>query len=342
MNIMNKIGLVALMMTLPTLARGYTIETGRAALKLTGYATGGFIEPENFNEPHFVGDWRGRAELSFKGSDTATFGAVYAIDTSAVDEESYMREGFVYYQNRGFGRVEFGFTDSIARKLGVGLPDVGGLRVNDKPLFYKKITPDGAVISDTTLTTGRDALRVNLVSMPGAGGAQYGLSVAGLTDDYNAAFDAGIKLKQSGGKLKSAVTFGASFMDAPDGYRTDSFTPRVYADWRAQASAGLNVQYNSWMLGITGRVIYDRNPVGPISDGLALGSGVSYDLLRSSVSLTYILSDTGVWNHDAPDYIDNTVIGSFRYKYSENVALWMSSGVTSKTPFISVGMRISF
>ncbi len=321
-------------------AHAYKIEYGRTTLKLTGYATGGFLEPD-FETPEFIGDWRVRSEISFAANKTNTFGAVYAIDTSAVDEEKYIREGFAYYQNRNYGRAEFGFTDSIARKLAVGLPDVGALRINDKPLFYKKISPDGAVIADTTITTGRTALRMNLASMP-MGGAQYGISIAGMTDDYDGAYEFGIKFRQPAGKIKTALSLGASFMDNPNGYRSDSFTPRVYADWRAQASAGMNIQYNSWMFGITGRVIYDRNPIGITSDGVAFGTGVSYDLLRASVSLTYILSDTDVWSHDTAGYVDNTVVASFRYKYTENVGMWMSLGSTGQTPFFAVGMKLTF
>ena len=232
-----------------------------------------------FETPDFIGDWRVRGEANYLITDGNTLGLVYAIDAAAVDEDKFMREAFTYWQNRNYGRVELGFTDSIARKLGVGLPDVGGLRVNDKPLFYKKITPSGPVISDTTLTTGRSALRANFATMP-IGKAQYGLSVSGITDDYDYAVDAALKIRQPSGKVKMAYALGASFMSKPDGYRTDAYTPRVYADWRAQVSGGMNLQYNSWMWGVTARLIYDENPIGPISDGLALGTGISYDILN--------------------------------------------------------------
>jgi hypothetical protein len=89
-------------------------------------------------------------------------------------------------------------------------------------------------------------------------------------------------------------------------------------------------------------VIYDNNPIGEISDGFVVGTGVSYDLLRYSVSLTYMLSDTGVWQSDIDDFIDHMAIASFRYKYSENVDGWISGGITSQTPFVSVGLRLTF
>ena len=120
------------------------------------------------------------------------------------------------------------------------------------------------------------------------------------------------------------------------------YTPGITADWRAQMSMGMNLQYNSWIWGTTARIIYDQDPIGPVSDGFVLGTGVSYDLLRYSLSLTYMFSDTGVWHSDVDDFRDNMLIVSFRYKYSENVDGWISGGTTSKTPFISAGLRLTF
>lgn len=321
-------------------AHALQYDNGRFAAKLTGYGTAGILEPD-FDTPDFVGDWRVRGEMSYLVADKNRLGLVYAIDSAAIDEDKFMREAFTYWHNDKLGRLELGFTDSIARKLGVGLPDVGGLRVNDKPLFYKKITPDGPVISDTTLTTGRSAPRINIATVP-IGAVQYGLSVSGLAHHYNYAVDAGLKIRRPVGKIKTAYAFGASFMSHPDGYRTDAYTPRVTADWRAQVSGGVNIQYNSWMFGLTGRLIYDEKPIGPVSDGLAVGTGVSYDILNYSVSLTYIFSDTGIWNRDVRDYMDHTAIASFRYKYSENVDVWLSGGLTTKTPFLAAGLRLTF
>lgn len=315
-------------------------DMGRVAFKLSGYGTAGILEPD-FDAPKFLSDWRVRAQMNYAIASGQTVGAVYAIDAAAIDEDKYLREAFAFWEHRGLGRVEIGLTDSIARKLGVGLPDVGGLRVNDKPLFYKEIEPDGPVISDTVLTTGRSSLRLNLVSVP-TNMAQYGISVAGLTGKYDYAIDAGLKIRRPSGKLKTAMSLGASFMGRPSGYRTDAYTPLVNADWRAQMSVGTNIQYNSWVVGVSARLIYDKNPIGPISDGLVAGIGASYDLLKYSVSLTYLFSDTGVWQRDVHDYMDHTAVASFRYKYSENVDGWMSAGLTTKTPFLAAGLRLTF
>lgn len=338
-----KIGLLSVVATMTCCvasANALEYEYGRTSFKLTGYGTAGAIETDDA-APDFIGDWRVRGQMNFKPVANQKLGLVYAIDAAAVDEDKYMREGFGFWENNNFGRVEFGFTDSIARKLGIGLPDVGGLRVNDKPLFYKKISPAGPVISDTIITTGRSALRTNIVSLP-TRGVQYGLSVAGLSDDYKFAVDGGLKIRNPHGKTKTAFSLGASFMDRPDNYRTDAYTPRVNADWRAQLSGGVNVQYNSWVWATSARMIYDENPIGPVSDGLVVGTGVSYDILNYSISLTYLFSDTGLWHRDVKDYMDHTAIASFRYKYSENVDGWISAGLTTETPFISAGLRLTF
>lgn len=314
---------------------------GNTDFRLTGYGTFGMINPD-IETPLSIGDWRVRGQITNSSIQNTKLGFVYAMDKAALDKGNFSREVFAFLQSKSLGRVEFGFTDSIARKLGLGLPDVGGLRINDRPLYNEKIIPSGAVIADTTLTSGRsNSLRLNLVSNSN-NGTQYGVSVSGITDDYNWAADAGIKFRKSSGKLKSAYSVGASFMNKPDNFDNEIYTPGVTADWRAQLSLAMNLQYNSWIFGVSGRAIYDQNPIGEVSDGFVVGTGVSYDLLQYSVSLVYMLSDTGVWQNDVDDFIDNTVVASFRYKYSENVDGWISGGATSKTPFISAGMRITF
>jgi hypothetical protein len=322
-------------------ANAFEYELGNNSLKVTGYATGGMIDPD-IELPVFIGDWRVRGQITNSYLENTKFGLVYALDQNALDKGYFSREAFGFIQLKQLGRIEFGFTDSIARKLGLGLPDVGGLRINDRPLYNEKIHPNGAVIADTTLTSGRsNSLRINLASNSNDG-LQYGASVSGITDDYEWAIDTGLKLRKSSGKLKTAYSIGTSFMNKPDNFDNEIYTPGVTADWRAQMSLGINMQYNSWLIGITGRAIYDHNPIGEISDGFVVGTGVSYDVLKYSLSLTYMLSDTGVWQNDIKDFIDHTIVASFRYKYSENVDGWISGGTTSETPFISAGMRITF
>ena len=325
---------------MPSIASAIEYNTGKLSAKLTGYATGGIIEPE-FKSTLFIGDWRARGQLTYATNDTHKIGLVYAMDQAAIDKGNFSRETFALWEVQNLGRIEIGYTDSVARKLGVGLPDVGGLRINDRPLYNEKITPGGAVIPDTTLTSGRNAPRVNLTTAPKSG-VQYGMSISSFSNDYDWVADAGLKIRRPNGKVKTAYSLGVSFMDNPDGFDPEVYMPAVVADWRAQMSIGMNLQYNSWIWATTARAIYDKNPVGNVSDGFVVGTGISYDLLRYSVSLTYMLSDTGVWHSWAKDFIDNTVVASFRYKYSENVDLWMSGGKTSETPFFSAGLRLTF
>ena len=276
---------------------------GNNSLKLTGYATGGMINPD-IEIPVFIGDWRVRSQLTNSSFENTKIGLVYALDQAAMDKGNFSREAFGFVQMKSFGRIEIGFTDSIARKLGLGLPDVGGLRINDRPLYNEKIHPNGAVIADTVLTSGRsNSLRINLASNSN-NGVQYGVSVSGITDDYDWAIDTGVKLRKSGGKLKTAYSIGTSFMNKPNNFDNEIYTPGVTADWRAQMSLGMNLQYNSWLIGLTGRVIYDQNPIGDISDGFVIGTGVSYDVLKYSVSLTYMLSEIMGHEYATPSMSD--------------------------------------
>ena len=340
MSVVKKISVLSvLFLMMPCVAHALDYNTGRFSFRLTGYGTSGVIEPD-FESTLFIGDWRVRGQMKYALSSGA-IGAVYALDEAALDKGNLSREVFAFMELDGVGRIELGLTDSVARKLGVGLPDVGGLRINDRPIYNEKIIPDDAVIADTTLTSGRRAPRINLVTTTDDG-MQYGVSFAGMTTDYDWVADFGLKLRNSSGKLKTAYSLGASFISRPDDFDAEVYTPGVTADWRAQMSLGMNLQYNSWVVGLTSRVIYDQNPIGPISDGFVLGAGASYDLLKYSVSLTYMFSDTGVWQSDVNDFYDHTVVASFRYKYSEFVDGWISGGVTSETPFVSAGLRISF
>jgi len=322
-----------------TNAGAVTLRRGQGALDITGYGTAGVINTDD-EKPDFLGDWRIRGEAR-NDISAGRIGAVYAIDAQTVDTDEYIDDLFVFFQSRSFGRMEVGMTESAAGKLGLGLPDVGGMRLNDNPLFYKKIYPDGPVIADGTIDSGDQSLRVNFVTNP-LGGAQYGISVATLAKGFDYALDAGAKFRRPAGKTKTAFSIGASFIDNPDNFSADLYAPNLTADWRAQMAAGMNVQYNSLVFGLNGRAIYDHDALSPASDGVSAGAGVSYDILNYSLSVSYVLSSVGIWHDDDRKYTDNTVMGSFRYKYSANVDGWTSVGVSSKTPFVAAGLRLTF
>jgi len=326
--------------TMPCAAHAMRTQYNDFTFDLTGYGSGGMFYADE-KKPDFIGDWRVRAAVAYDVNNENKLGAVYSLDEDSVDSDEYINDLFAYWQSRKLGRAELGMTDSVATKLGLGLPDVGGMRVNDTSLVYRKINPDGPVIPDTAVDSGDQLLRLNLVT-PNMSGAQYGVSFATLADGYDYSADFGMKFRRGNGKLKSAFSLGGSFINRPHNYSAEKYAPNVTADWRGQLGMGANFQYNSWILGLTFRAIYDENARTQPSDGIAAGAGVSYDLLKYSVSLTYMISSVGIWHDDAPKYTDNTVIGSLRYKYSANVDGWTSVGMSTKTPFVAAGLRLTF
>lgn len=307
----------------------------------------GFLEPKD-DKMIVIDDWDVKARAFYKFNDTQRFGAVYSLDADCVEDDEYIHDAFILFEDKNIGRSEFGLTHSIARKMGLGLPDVGYLRINDKSILHKELKLKKVLISDTAATTGHEALRLNLATKQTEYG-QYGFSVSGLNDDYNYAIDFAFKFKQPAGKLKAAYSLALSYMNKPEDYVENSYSPKVTADWRTQVALGINLQYNSFVFGTSARMIYDRNPINKTADGIVAGSGVSYDLLQSSVSLTYLYSNTNIWTHrdefgNKLKHGDNihTLLGSFRYKYTEETSLFMSAGLADTTPFFAVGLRSGF
>jgi len=323
----------------------YSVDKWKFKLDADGMV--GFLEPRD-EQMIFIDDWDVKTSALYNFNSTQRFGAVYSIDADCVEEDEYIHDAFMLFEDRDIGRAEIGLTHSIARKMGLGLPDVGYLRINSKSILHKKLDLKRVLISDTTATTGHDALRLNLATAPTEYG-QYGISVSGLNDDYNYAVDFAVKLKQPNGKLKTAYSLAMSYINKPENYSENTYSPSVTADWRTQVALGINVQYNSFIWGTSARMIYDHNPIKKTADGIVAGTGLSYDLLQSSVSVTYLFSDTNVWRHNDAngnkiengDYV-HTVLASFRYKYSEETSLFMSGGMADKTPFFSVGLHSGF
>ena len=344
---MKKISLITLIGILSTNANALDYTNGNWKFALDAEGMIGFLEPKK-EKPMFIDDWDVKAVVSYRLNRTKRLGAVYSIDAACVEGDEYVHDAFVLFEDRTIGRAEFGLTYSIARKMGLGLPDVGYLRINNKSILQNKLDLDKVLISDTTATTGHDALRLNLATVSTEYG-QYGISVAGPGGDFDFAIDTAAKFKQPFGKLKAAYSIALSYMDKPDGYEENSFTPPITADWRSQIALGAKLQYNSFVFGLSSRLIYDENPIAKTNDGLVLGAGVSYDLLQSSVSLNYIYSDTNIFEHHDKttgnkmdsDYL-HTLIASFRYKYTEHTALFMSGGITDTTPFFAVGIKTGF
>ena len=138
MNNLKKTIAATVIFSLPQMANALQYDYNKMSFKLTGYGTVGVIEPD-FESPLFIGDWRVRGQITYTPNNEYKFGAVYAMDQSAISKGDFSRETFAFIESKSYGRIEVGFTDSVARKLGLGLPDVGGLRINDRPLYNKKL-----------------------------------------------------------------------------------------------------------------------------------------------------------------------------------------------------------
>lgn len=322
-------------------------KAGNWTFKLDADGMGGFLEQKD-DKPLFIYDWDAKAQIFYNFNKSQRFGAIYSIDADCVEDDEYIHDAFILFEDRNYGRAEFGLTHSVARKMGLGLPDVGYLRINNKSILHKELDIKKVFISDTAATTGHNMPRLNLATRTTEYG-QYGLSLSGAGDDYDYAIDGAFKIKRPYGKLKSAYYLAVSYIDNPKNYEENSFSPRVTADWRGQIAAGINLQYNSFVWGTSARIIYDENPIAKTADGFIAGTGISYDLLQSSISLTYLFSDTNVWNHRDKttnekmngDYL-HTILASFRYKYTEHTAVFMSAGFADSEPFFAVGLRTGF
>lgn len=323
---------------LPFAADALEADYGNWNFNLSGYGTAGGVQTDD--NSGITNDWQVRAQASYRKSNDWLFGAVLSQSAWNLDREDPFIDAFGYTQTP-WGRLELGWTDSIATKLGLGLPDVGGLRIGRDPLVYDFANPS-PMLAETIISDTASALRANVVSAPGP--IQFGFSFAPKNQHFDSATDFGIKYKRAAGKTKLALSLGTSFIDNPDNLIGEIYAPRTTADWRTQISTGMNLQYNSWIWGIFAKAVYDQNPIGALSDGFALGTGVSYDFLKWSASASYMLSQIGVF-HDGKDYFANTTIVSLRYKIDQFWNVWASGGIVSAketSPFISAGLMLKF
>lgn len=319
-------------------ANALTNDYGNWRFKLSGYGTAASVITND--ESGIANDWQIRGQAAYRKSKDWLFGAAVSHNAWYVTQDKPIADAFVYTESP-WGRTELGWTDSIAAKLGLGLPDVGGLRINADPMIYEFTNPM-PMLSRSTVSGAQFAMRANVVSVPAP--IQFGFSFAPKQHHFNSATDFGLKYKHSGGKTKMALSFGASFIDAPENFAGDIYAARTNADWRGQISAGLNLQYNSWIWGLNAKTTYDKNPIGVVSDGFSVGTGVSYDFLKWSASASYMLSQIGVF-HNTENYFANTGILSLRYKINQFWNVWTSGGVVSSiktSPFISAGLTIKF
>jgi len=133
-----KVSLLVLLCTPFSVANAIEYKTGNWDLRLNADGMVGFLEPRD-DKIIFINDWNIKGQVFYKFNNTQRFGAVYSIDADSVDDKEYIHDAFILFENRDYGRAEFGLTHSIARKMGLGLPDVGYLRINDKSILHKKL-----------------------------------------------------------------------------------------------------------------------------------------------------------------------------------------------------------
>ncbi|MCL2369350.1 MAG: hypothetical protein FWC83_01595 [Alphaproteobacteria bacterium] len=336
-----------LLLILPQ-AKSFEYQSGRYAFRASGHGTFGLMTETN----NGLYDFRLRGQFNYAVAPGWTLGFVYAIDELAIYQDQYFTDAFIFTEGP-CGRAEIGFTNSVAGKLGVGLPDVGNLRINNANLAFRHIENLGPMISNPTIVDTRYSFRVSTVSVP-TNPVQVGVSFAPgfFNDNFNYQSDIAIRFRQPQGLIRYSIFAAASFIDSPNDLIADIYTPTVTAESRMQFAAGTNIQYNSYNIGLTLRAIYDHNAIGMPSDGLQFGAGISYDFLQHSVSFSYILSVVGIWNNhdtligDVSPFTTHTAIASYRQRFNQNWEASFSAGAVispdDNHPFAAANIHFRF
>ena len=281
-----------------------------------------------------------------------TFGAVYNIDEFTVDQGFWAKDAFAYLET-SFGRLEAGWTESIATKMGLTLPDVGGTRINNAPFFL----PDNFIGDTNTRIFGNQfAWRANMATMPtnpiqlGVGRTFWNQGHAG----FNNSTDVALRFRQPEGRIKSSISAGFSYVERPMGFDADVFLPPVFADARYQGTLAGNVQWGSLLWAITTKVTLDQNPdldcpacAAFRTDGIQIGTGASYDILSMSFSANYIFSNIGIFGDGAVMFNNHIGMMSARYKIDQFFSVWASGGslfsnYIGTNPFFSAGVTARF
>ncbi|MDR2268969.1 MAG: hypothetical protein LBD94_02185 [Rickettsiales bacterium] len=288
-----------------------------------------------------LSDYVIRMQLNRLLSNRWNIGAVYSYDWQAYDRRKFAKDAFIYLET-GLGRIEAGWTESIASKLALTLPDVGGTRLNNAPAFL----PDEFVgITNPTVRGNQYAWRLNVVTLP-TNPWQFGIGrTAGHADGFNNSTDIGIRYRNPNGRTKTSISLGFSYIERPLGMMADNYLPLTSARARYQATAGFNLQYGGLIWAITTKAVLDNHPIKDISDGLQAGTGLSYDFLSWSASAGYIFSAIGIWR-DMRDTTAHTGIFSLRYKINKYIDIWKSTGLVDMEHatkfFIALGIGVKF
>ncbi|MDR1071553.1 MAG: hypothetical protein LBL21_02855 [Rickettsiales bacterium] len=339
---MNSRKIIACLAAVPALlvsfgANAYEYKYGRNTFRLTGSAS-----TENFDGGGFA-DYLIRAQASRLVSDGWNVGFVYSYDALARRGGYYAKDAFAYVETK-WGRIEAGWTESIAAKLALVLPDVGGTRLNNQPFFLK----DGFEgITSPTVRGNQYAWRMNAASLP-TRPWQFGIGRTVYADDFDGSTDIGIRYRHPQGRIKTSLSFGFSYIDRPHGMTGDAYLPPVFATAQYQGTTGFNLQWGSLVWAATGKVVVNDNPEPDSfkSDGLQAGTGLSYDFLSWSASAGYIFSYIGVWR-GGENIAAHTGILSARYKIRRYFNIWGSGGIVAletRDPyyFLRLGAGVSF
>ncbi|MDR1027449.1 MAG: hypothetical protein LBL46_03480 [Rickettsiales bacterium] len=297
------------------------------AARLTGYGTLGRVDKNDFE------DYLVRGQLSREIGNRWNIGAVYAYDQSANAADQWAKDAFLYVES-GYGRIEAGWTDSIAGKLALVLPDVGGTRLRSNAFFLPE---DFIGITNPVIRGTQYAWRANYASLP-TRPIQIGFGAAGATSHYKSSNELGLRFRDPSGRTKSSVSLGFSYIERPDGMSSGSHLAPVVADARYQGTIGLNIQSGSLIWAATGKVIVDDNPLVD-QNGTQAGTGFSYEFLKWAASANYIYSD--IWT--GPDA--HTGIFSVRYKANKFLNIWGSVGAVwqfRRDDFVAGGFGIAF
>ena len=332
---------VLCLIVLPSATQAFTYNHDNISLRFSGHGMGGAALPESA-----IYDYRIRGQAGYALRNGWTIGAVYSMDYLAYEFDRFYSDAFIFTESP-HGRAEIGWTESVSVKLGLGLPDVGAMRVNNNPIIYK-ITDTTGVISNPATTGTAYSFRATAVTVP-TRPFQLGASFSPYDENFNNSAEFGIRYRYPHGKVKFALAAGAGFTDAPRELYADLYTPRVTADSRSQGALAANIQYLGWQFGATLRGIYDRGAIGAPSDGMQTGVGASYDFLNWSASGTYILSAIGIWDNN-PDFqysvITHTGVFSLRYKIDQHFDIFASTGTVAQSssiqPFVAAGLRGRF
>jgi len=276
-------------------------------------------------------------------------GAVYGLDEFTADQGFWAKDGFLYLET-GYGRIEAGWTESIATKMGLTLPDVGGTRINNAPFFL----PNDFLGNTNPRVFGNQfAWRANMATMPtnpiqfGMGRTFWNQTQAG----FNNSTDIALRYRKPDGRIKSSVSAGFAYVEKPRGFDADIFLPKVTANARYQGTLAGNIQWGSLLWAVTTKVTVDDNPdlfaMGFRGDGLQVGTGASYDILSLSFSANYIYSNVGIFGKDAKMINNHTGMVSGRYKIDQFFSVWASGGslfsnYIGTNPFFSAGVTARF